>query len=522
MGAFDWEQSGCEVVGLAEDGEIAAEMARTYRPDIIITDINMPFLNGLEFCSTIRDALPDSEIIVVTGYDDFEYARHSVELKVSDYLVKPVSEIKFSESIWKSIRVIEGKQANRTYLLSLEEQLNLIMPVMKERFWEQILKGHHNEAEIRDKANYYGINTIGRSYKAFIVQIDQTNIQDDINQERNSQLMFLGICDLINSSNAPGVLHGGIRDDSRRMSFLLEFANSYQIDDVFLDFALLIKQEIQSKLAAIISIGIGPTCNKLSDASRSCQSAIYALNYGHVTGHGMILDSKYLEPDDFQVSVISLATEMEMYKHLRIGDMDKVAASLAEIQKNFQSAKLESLDLCRTIYLQMLISTFRLAGEMLPNTGSNPNKWADYPSRLIRKNSLSDMEKYVSECILSVCQSINDSRSTKYYKLIADAQKFTCEKYSEAISLQVVADYVHMAATYFSYIFKKETGENWSSFLTRIRIEKAMELLYDPLVKTYEVAFLVGFNEPNYFSNQFKKIVGCSPSEYRTSKGKVT
>ena len=144
----------------------------------------MPFLNGLEFCSTIREILPDAEIIVVTGYDEFEYARRSVELKVSDFLVKPVSEKKFAETIHKAIQAIEGRRRNQSYLESLEDQLKSIMPAMKDRFWEQVMQGHFNEAEISDKTAYYGIETAGRAYKAFIIQIDRNNDPSGISLEK--------------------------------------------------------------------------------------------------------------------------------------------------------------------------------------------------------------------------------------------------------------------------------------------------------------------------------------------------
>ena len=302
---------------------------------------------------------------------------------------------------------------------------------------------------------------------------------------------------------------------------MLDYPAGQPIDDEFLEYALQVKQEIQDKLAAVVSIGIGPACGKLADASRSCQGAASALNYGLVTGDGSILDSRYLDPADNQVSIISIAAEMELYKYLRMGDTGKVAAFLSEIHADLRTANMDSLDRCRTVYLQILISTFRLADETLPDACRPRQAFAEYPSRLARKNSLAEMHEYVSDCVLSVCRTIAESHCSKYFKLIADARNFTRERYHEALSLQSVAEHVHMAASYFSYIFKKETGENWSGHLTRIRIEKAMELLKDPLIKTYEVAFLVGFNEPNYFSNQFKKIVGCSPSEYKASLGQV-
>ena len=517
--SINWEQEGYEFVGEASDGELAYPMILKEKPDILITDIRMPFMDGLELSRLVKKELPDIKILILSGYDEFEYAKKAIKIGVTEYLLKPISAAKLTEvlnAVAETIRQEnEEKNLLETYFAEMRENTERD----KMRLFEKLLMGDLSMGEILEAGERFGMNLGASCYKIVLFKI-LANLENHVYAEQ--------MVDACSSVEQAASMMEGVYVFQRGVegwAFLLTAQDEKSMEESAKILYQNLKQAMKNYTQLEYFGGIGSTVPRIRSLKQSFREADRAFAARFVEEANQIISQKEFEKSQMEEGlkmqgVVQIGKSREMLqKFLSNGTREEVKAfSDAYIsrieEENIRSTMVRQyvvIDVCIVIlsFCERISSANRLQEE------------AEELQKMMQKiHSLSEIKKYVVRLLNEAIELRDAESGRRYSDLIAAAKKEIENHYmTEEISLNTVAISVGMSPSYFSSIFSKEAGKTFVEYLTEVRIEKAKEFLMCSSMKTSEIGYEVGYKDPHYFSYIFKKAQGCSPKEYR-ARGK--
>ena len=517
--SINWEQEGYEFVGEASDGELAYPMILKEKPDILITDIRMPFMDGLELSRLVKKELPDIKILILSGYDEFEYAKKAIKIGVTEYLLKPISAAKLTEvlnAVAETIRQEnEEKNLLETYFAEMRENTERD----KMRLFEKLLMGDLSMGEILEAGERFGMNLGASCYKIVLFKI-LANLENHVYAEQ--------MVDACSSVEQAASMMEGVYVFQRGVegwAFLLTAQDEKSMEESAKILYQNLKQAMKNYTQLEYFGGIGSTVPRIRSLKQSFREADRAFAARFVEEANQIISQKEFEKSQMEEGlkmqgVVQIGKSREMLqKYLSNGTREEVKAfSDAYIsrieEENIRSTMVRQyvvIDVCIVIlsFCERISSANRLQEE------------AEELQKMMQKiHSLSEIKKYVVRLLNEAIELRDAESGRRYSDLIAAAKKEIENHYmTEEISLNTVAISVGMSPSYFSSIFSKEAGKTFVEYLTEVRIEKAKEFLMCSSMKTSEIGYEVGYKDPHYFSYIFKKVQGCSPKEYR-ARGK--
>lgn len=517
--SINWEQEGYEFVGEASDGELAYPMILKEKPDILITDIRMPFMDGLELSRLVKKELPDIKILILSGYDEFEYAKKAIKIGVTEYLLKPISAAKLTEvlnAVAETIRQEnEEKNLLETYFAEMRENTERD----KMRLFEKLLMGDLSMGEILEAGERFGMNLGASCYKIVLFKI-LANLENHVYAEQME--------DACSSVEQAASMMEGVYVFQRGVegwAFLLTAQDEKSMEESAKILYQNLKQAMKNYTQLEYFGGIGSTVPRIRSLKQSFREADRAFAARFVEEANQIISQKEFEKSQMEEGlkmqgVVQIGKSREMLqKFLSNGTREEVKAfSDAYIsrieEENIRSTMVRQyvvIDVCIVIlsFCERISSANRLQEE------------AEELQKMMQKiHSLSEIKKYVVRLLNEAIELRDAESGRRYSDLIAAAKKEIENHYmTEEISLNTVAISVGMSPSYFSSIFSKEAGKTFVEYLTEVRIEKAKEFLMCSSMKTSEIGYEVGYKDPHYFSYIFKKVQGCSPKEYR-ARGK--
>ena len=517
--SINWEQEGYEFVGEASDGELAYPMILKEKPDILITDIRMPFMDGLELSRLVKKELPDIKILILSGYDEFEYAKKAIKIGVTEYLLKPISAAKLTEvlnAVAETIRQEnEEKNLLETYFAEMRENTERD----KMRLFEKLLMGDLSMGEILEAGERFGMNLGASCYKIVLFKI-LANLENHVYAEQ-----MVDACSAV--EQAASMMEGVyvFQRGVEGWAFLLTAQDERSMEESAKILYQNLKQAMKNYTQLEYFGGIGSTVPRIRSLKQSFREADRAFAARFVEEANQIISQKEFEKSQMEEGlkmqgVVQIGKSREMLqKFLSNGTREEVKAfSDAYIsrieEENIRSTMVRQyvvIDVCIVIlsFCERISSANRLQEE------------AEELQKMMQKiHSLSEIKKYVVRLLNEAIELRDAESGRRYSDLIAAAKKEIENHYmTEEISLNTVAISVGMSPSYFSSIFSKEAGKTFVEYLTEVRIEKAKEFLMCSSMKTSEIGYEVGYKDPHYFSYIFKKVQGCSPKEYR-ARGK--
>lgn len=517
--SINWEQEGYEFVGEASDGELAYPMILKEKPDILITDIRMPFMDGLELSRLVKKELPDIKILILSGYDEFEYAKKAIKIGVTEYLLKPISAAKLTEVLNAVAETIRQENEEKNLLETYFAEMRDNTERDKMRLFEKLLMGDLSMGEILEAGERFGMNLGASCYKIVLFKI-LANLENHVYAEQ--------MVDACSSVEQAASMMEGVYVFQRGVegwAFLLTAQDEKSMEESAKILYQNLKQAMKNYTQLEYFGGIGSTVPRIRSLKQSFREADRAFAARFVEEANQIISQKEFEKSQMEEGlkmqgVVQIGKSREMLqKFLSNGTREEVKAfSDAYIsrieEENIRSTMVRQyvvIDVCIVIlsFCERISSANRLQEE------------AEELQKMMQKiHSLSEIKKYVVR-LLNEAIELRDAKSGRRYSdLIAAAKKEIENHYmTEEISLNTVAISVGMSPSYFSSIFSKETGKTFVEYLTEVRIEKAKEFLMCSSMKTSEIGYEVGYKDPHYFSYIFKKVQGCSPKEYR-ARGK--
>lgn len=513
---IDWESNGFIVVGDAENGQDALEKAEKLQPDVIMTDIKMPFMDGLELGKKLVELMPSTKIIVFSGCDDFEYAHAAIKINVVEYVLKPINSVELIEVLKRLREQLDREYNEKRNLENLYKHYVKSLPVIREQFLVGIIEGKIDEDKWKEQAEDLGIDFKYEYVNVALIHADgvlSLEESSNVSIQRESTLVPISIKKIVDET---------IDKYCEFVSFLYSdmvviIANYEKKEDV-LSFIKGINEvcKIYERIMNLtISAGIGYTYSNISEVRLSYRTAQNALDYRFVLGTGKAIYIDDVEPDNSIQLKLEEQEERLMLNAIKISSEEEITEIINNLFKKtedlllpFNQYRIYIMEIMTS--LLKLVQAYRL--ELDEIFGENFNCY----SYLEAFDSIHEVKKWLIQKAIKVNVCIKRERVNSSMLLIERAKQYIKENYSEFdISVEKLCSKLHVSPTYFSTIFKKETGMNFVNYLTNIRLEEAVKLLNTTDDKTYMIAEKVGYPEANYFSYVFKKEFGVSPSKYR-------
>lgn len=517
---IDWGKLDCELIGDCENGKQAVEFVKTHEVDIVLTDILMPYMDGMELSHFLHDNYPDILIVIFSGFGEFEYAKKAIQYNVSEYMLKPVTAMELTKVIENMKEKLDSRKKEQRKMESLtqvSQDYHKNANVIRSKALDCLVKCTREVQVSLDELERMGITFQAASYRVAVFDIDTYSemYQMDMDKQQESALMafvLFNVGDEIVVREKAGVVY---QEGNNRVCII--FAGNRTKE--FSESIHRICHEIQKKVKEVIgletSIGIGSWVRSPYELIYSYRLAAKAIDYRYLLGGNLLFDMEEKKTDNSIFLINDLETLTEAIKS---GDRRLMEETLGQIETEIKSALVEKSYAC--IYLQQVI---RAIGNTCQSLSEEPEKIIAQRETLLKavteqrmfSQAAALVEKYAQE-VFDELQELNSSSGQRQGMLAMD---YIQKNYmNPGLSLNSICSYLNISTSYFSTIFKEMTGETFIEVLTRVRMEKAKELLENTTMKNYEIAEKVGFSDPHYFGISFKKITGKTPTEYAREK----
>ena len=509
MKKIEWEALGFHVIGYAENGMKALELVEEYNPDVVMTDIRMPYMDGLELSRNLNNSYPSIKILILTGFDEFEYAKEAVSLEIDEYILKPINKAELTEIMIRLKDTLDRERSENRSIEALRHHYEEALPFIHANFFSALLQGRISESDIPRYLKDYEIKFERPYLCTLVIHTSNTHVSEGV----NSMQLAASVVKLAMEKL-------GEKWKTRQFAYLSDYVLIAQLQDVtnvseltddFEKFSTIAKR----LLGATVTIGIGGTCDNISLLAHSYEGAMKAVSYRAIYGSECAINISEVAPSE-AVANYSLDAELSvLFSRLSLGDKESIKEAI-EKYVNRISSKGISLH-SHHIYIMELISSL---SRFVNNYDIHlPGFTDDFP-KLYTKLSAMDPDA-LGIWMEKTCFEINDilmnvlSSSTKSF--VEKAKEYIGNNYSNPeLSLELICGEIGVSQSYFSTVFKKETGSSFISYLTDCRMKNAERLLLEDNEKSYVIAAKVGYQDANYFSYVFKRKFGMSPSRYRT------
>lgn len=510
---INWSSHGYEFCGEAGDGEIAFPLIQKLRPDIVITDIKMPFMDGLTLSALIKKEMPWVEIIVLSGYEEFEYAKEGIKIGVAEYLTKPIS----GEELLKAVdRVAANIATQREEQLVIEKyQKEMEENILHERknLFQYMVAGSKNIKELLDLADKLNIDISAIYYNVILLYIAPTNRTAEEYSTR-----MVDIEEKLRDMKLDKVIYF---DRSVNGKALLLKADSIEELEALQNDTITRIEEIVKPYHHIRYFGgIGEPVNRLRELPDSFESASRALAYRHLTAENLIIKGKLagkvndFSNDTFNFSEIDLKNiDREKIKgFLKCGQQEEVTYFVDEYFESFDDDVIKSKLFRQYIILDVYFCVLEFLDTIQKGRNEIETIDSDFEVLSTIEKSIAYIKRIVNRAIELRAEVAGD----KYGSIVEAAIKYINENYSnDELSLNSLAEHVNFSPNYLSMIFSQETGQTFIKYLTDFRMNKAKELLRCTGKRSGEISLEIGYKDPHYFSYLFKKTQGVTPSKYR-------
>lgn len=503
---FPWEETDFVLAGEAPDGEIALSMLQDVKPDILITDIRMPFMDGLELCRQVSRTMPWVYIIILSGYDDFTYAREAISLGVIEYLLKPVSGEELRGVLERIALRIQEDKRQQASLNAYREQLASSSRFLKEKLLTELYGGANGE-RILKSARSMRMNLLAKHYLVMLLQPapEPENEEDMFSAQSVLERLAEG------SSGAAHLCRG-----FGGFSLLVMGDNSSDLEERAYGLAQSARYDVERSTGIKLLVAIGADVGELKDIPKSLSDARSIMDRLRMDKTGN--DSRRImgpqdipaEPELMLAGDMDAAPVAEQLKYATTADVDAI---LDRYVHGLGDAAAQSVMMANYFFVEMLLAASRI----IKDSGGNPQEII--PDAFRAQNSLLNVDEVLPLCrdMLQRAILFRDSRgSARYGSVIRKARAFIDENYADSnMTLHEVASHVALSNNHFCTVFSQEMGVTFTEYLTSIRIARAKELLSTTAMRTGDIAYAVGYNDPHYFSYMFKKHSGMSPRDFR-------
>lgn len=525
-----WEELGFELVGEAADGEMALPLLIRQQPDLLITDIKMPFMDGLTLARLAKKEIPGLKVVILSGYDDFNYAKQAIGIGVEDYLLKPITKNALIERLSEIRSRYEHEKTQKEYYEKFQREMQAYEKNSSRDFFEALVGGSMDMMEVYKRAEKLGLDIVAEAYNVLIFTM---NCDEDFSGQRDEyssweaeslellENFFAGHSSaMLFRSNifSYGVLLKGQRET-------IEENTRACVDEIR---KILSRQDGRREWF----LAVGQSVERLSQIQKSYHTASRAFSQRylydenilyydemetmeHPGGQAETEDNAYLQKVD--VNALNPAI---LQKFLSNGLQEETENFVKDYFYAIGQEPMESLVFRNYVILNVRFSVI----SFIKGLGCDTNEMESADTEEVLAESGKNMESAIAYAKKMISQAIeirDQNSGNKNRSILKTAVDFIDSHYmDEEISLNTVANVANVSSNHFSALFSQNMGQTFIEYLTTLRMNKAKELLRCTGMRSSEIAGEIGYKDAHYFSYLFKKIQGMTPSDYRKAREK--
>lgn len=521
---INWEDYGLKVVGEASDGSKALELIVELNPDIVITDMKMPVMDGLELMRRISTLAPKPQVIVLSSYDDFHMVKEAMRLGAKDYLLKlEMDPDNLISLIGRIAREIEETEQQVGRQQRIDNQIRLNLNVLRKKFLRDLLNHFYsNEQGLQETMASLDIRLDGEYVYCFMIKVDELYRFDDVADEDLHILNFsiINIVEEIAHRDFFGYCFEGKTGEFYLLASHRKNPEA-PIDQVWLvELGRRLSETLEQYLNVTAKIGIGEGRRGLKGIQNAYRKAIRAMKFRFFSENERVILWKEVKDVSAQTnhySILSLREKLHkaiLYyrKEALEGIIDTILADMSRLKLSKQSISSIVMEMFFIIseYLEMYEEDARTVLKKSYGTFQ----------QLVRIESFQGAKSWLEHVREDLLAYIGKGDEWTCQRSIARARKYMEDNFNRELTLKEVADTINLTPSYFTTLLKRYTGQSYSEYITHIRIEKAKQLLEMSDGKVYEIGEQVGYQNVYYFNRVFKKMTGLSPGEYKKEASK--
>jgi two-component system response regulator YesN len=499
----DWAAHGFEFCGEATDGEMALPLLRTARPDVLITDIKMPFMDGLQLSKIVRERMPWVKIVILSGHDEFEYAQQAINLGVTEYLLKPVTVQNLHQVLQKLAAQLEQERKEQENIRHLREQIEENRAILRERLLLKVMVGALSSTEAIEKGQLLGLDLSARYYLVVILktELEDRSEQFDYDEYQQVQRVVAGLVE-----DMPDVFL--LRKDWEELVLLMKGNAPEFLEEERERLLERINQEVK-RTRYRLTIGSGTPKKRIAELHQSFVEALVNIQRAANEKNNRLINA--VDKADL-LKVDRAAVE----NFLRRGAKEDFDSFFNTYIRPLGETALTSYLIKNYIFVDVVLATVKLVNDLGGDIDQVVPELESIETTLASIKTIEQLREQVYRILTSTLAFRDHHTSSRYMGTIQQAKDYIDHHYMEPeLSLNEVAAHVNLSPSHFSVIFSKEASQTFKEYLTEIRIKKAKEYLRTTALRSADISYQVGYSDPHYFSHVFRKVTGLSPNEFR-------
>lgn len=520
---FNWSSFGIEIMGEADDGDVALEMIERERPDLVLTDVRMPNMDGITLSRHINERYPQTKIVFVSGHDDADYLKSAMKVSAVDYIFKPVNLQELSAVLKRVVADLDAERAERRMKEDLQVKLKEGMPLLREKFLLSLINSGPRKQDLRERLDFLGLDLpVDAPYWVVVASVDDLADVMGARSERDRQLLWYSVHNICQElidrhlggyafEHHPGEFVGILRADAGEEP-------AKDAAEALLNLAGEIRGNLERYLKIGVTIGVSELVDSLSDLPHCYKQAREAVDHKWYLGKNRVITMDSLEsPEDAnQSSRYDLVYNEPLTSALKAADEEKLRDALDLIFADLNRNRPDGLRYGRNVILQIALATGQLLQELHAQTPELEDAETSLWEALFERETLGEMRELLEAHLSAACDRIREKRTGKVAGLVERVRAIVDRDYANGgLTVADIGKEVFLTPTYVSLLFKQETGQTIGEYLTQVRVDKAKEMLRDPQYKFYDICYAIGYTDPSYFTKLFKKATGVTPSVYR-------
>ncbi len=508
----DWRSMGVELCASAESAEEALVLADTLRVDILLTDIRLLGLSGLELARRLLERLPRLKVIFHSGYSEFDYARQALDMGACSFLTKPVDMAELRAVLGRAVAELNTQRERERSVERLRQLVQDNTPLIRRHFFERLVAGSLSDAEILKSMDYFGLDAVQGRFAVLLVELDdfeQASVQLDW---LALQALLEAVGERVRSLRSPELVEIWYMDRGR-FAALLALSAPEPRGDASAALAMAGRIRAAAMDYGSVTVGVGVVVGRIHDLPRSLQSASVALAYRFAAGQGQVIshaDATAGEPEHEPLNLDPIEEALALAV-----ETGNAADACAQVERLFRAALRRGWDVHR-----MQAAGIRLLGRvmlLLHDRGENSGAFeAGAPwAELLACRTAPDMQVLLSGFVERCCERMSERRATADRNIVRRIVDYIDAHLDQRITAADLATEFSYSPNYIGVVFKKDRGKTLTDYLKDVRLERARELLRNPANRIGEVAARVGYPNVSYFGALFKKKYGVNPGEYK-------
>lgn len=515
--SLPWAELGFEICGEAKNGRDALKKVEVLKPEIIIVDINMPIMDGLEFVQNIRQTKNDSKIIILTGHSEFNYAKQAVQLGVYNYLLKPVDEDELKKTLLELKNIIDKEVKIKMEMDKLKQQARDSIPLLKDKFLNELLQGNiiSDDGTLK-KMEYLKVNSSSDYYLSVTIELDTDEHFSWSDEDK--QLWKFAVSNIADEILSEQFNFDRCYDNEDRICFII---GKYESEDrekflCNLENKLEWLREIVGKhMDFSITIGVGEIRNELFDVATSYKESIVALKNKVTLGKDKVILYSSVADSELNINLFTVEHRSQLLMSMRLANEKEVDMCITHI---FEKMRFEKMHY--ELIFVVCIELVSVCMEFIIEVGASieeifPDKQFNIIEQIQLKKSINEMEEWIKNIYRHILDTIKKNKSSKASKLIEEIKNYISKNFqNDELNIDEIAKNLFINYAHLCFIFKRDTGVTINEYLTEFRIKKAKEYFDSGNTLILDVAGKVGYADANYFGKCFKKFYGLPPSKY--------